>query len=783
MLDPDDGIDKALAKAPRAPSEVKRTATIPPPLDDDELTPIISIEAIPGRLSEEKPPIRVLGNYEILMSIGSGGMAEVFLARHAGPMGFEKILVLKCIHPHLAKEKNFVDMFLDEARLAARINDPRVVQIHELGEANGTYFMAMEYLAGETLTTILKTAIRGTATLSPALAARIVADAAAGLHAAHELRDSKGRLLEVVHRDVSHGNIVVLYSGGVKVLDFGVAKARDSLQTTSAGERKGKFGYMSPEQVRGDHIDRRSDVFSLGVVLWEALTQQRLFAAENELETVRRVIDGVVPPPSTINKAVKPELDAIVARALAKDRRDRHATAAELSRSLEDYLRTSGSAASTTDLADFMRGAFAERAEKRQQLIRVGAADGEEPPLADIESRSSTEVVHTELIQLRASRRRLRLLLAGLGVAIVLAAAFYAGRIGGGQGRRPAMASVDKRVETTPHDAAPSMVQDESSIANALYDRAQGAIDEGKVAAPPGDNALELLLDAEKHAPGSDRGKALHQAAIGRLLDEAEQLWAAGKQESARSVYLDVLLFDPANEIAKQRSKAPKHVASQTTVTSPDEVQWLVTQIDLAIIERRLVAPANRNALEYLQALRKIDPTNQAVSRLGGEVATALKTEAKSNPASAKVLLEAAKSATGESVAAQEAAPEKVGDPVLAGQWVQSGNNKLAAGQLAEARTAFERAVTADSRSHAALAGLAEVAYNESDYTRAVLAAKRAIALAPKVAAYRMLLGKSFYKLLRYEDAIKQWRRALELDPTNAAARKNIEMAERRMGE
>jgi len=161
-------------------------AHMPEGIEEEELTPIISIEAIPGRPSEERPPIRVLGNYEILQSIGSGGMAEVFLARHAGPMGFEKILVLKCIHPHLAKQKNFVDMFLDEARLAARINDPRVVQIHELGEANGTYFMAMEYLAGESLSTVLKTAIRGGPALPQELAARIVADAAAGPHAAHD---------------------------------------------------------------------------------------------------------------------------------------------------------------------------------------------------------------------------------------------------------------------------------------------------------------------------------------------------------------------------------------------------------------------------------------------------------------------------------------------------------------------------------------------------------------------------------------------------------------------
>lgn len=765
-------------------------------LDDDELTPIISIEAIPGRPSEERPPVRVLGNYEILQSIGSGGMAEVFLARHAGPMGFEKILVLKCIHPHLANQKNFVDMFLDEARLAARINDPRVVQIHELGEANGTYFMAMEYLAGESLSTVLKASIRGGPSLPSHLAARIVADAAAGLHTAHELRDTKGRPLEVVHRDVSHGNIVVLYSGAVKLLDFGVAKARDSLQTTSAGERKGKYGYMSPEQVRGEAIDRRSDVFSLGVVLWEALTKQRLFAADSELETVRRVIDGVVPAASSLARDVPPELDAIVAKALAKDRTKRYQTSEDLSQALEGWLRATGAAATMTDVANFMKSAFAERIEQRSKLLRVGnLGDGaDEPPLAEIQSRSSTDELHTELVQLRASRRRFRILLAALGASIVLAAAYYVGRTTSDDDHarlaartvEPAMvavASPPTDVRATGQQTPPQ--KSEPTLAESLFARATQAIEAGRVAAPPGDNALELLLDAERQAPGNPRAKAIRETAVATLLADAAQLWSAGKVDSARTVYADVLLFDAGHALAKQRSRAPKKVAASSRAASSDEVTWLVTQIDLAIIERRLVTPPGRNALEYLQRLRKVDPGNQLVRRLGSEVATALKAEATQNPAASGELLASAKVATGEtkSSPAPAVAAEKVRDPLLAARWVKTGNSKLAVGNLGDARNAFQRAVAADSTSHAALAGLAEVSYNESDYTRAVLAAKRALASSPSSSPYRMLLAKSYYKLLRYDDAIEQWRKVLELDPKNTAAQKNIEMAERRKGE
>jgi serine/threonine-protein kinase len=166
---------------------------------------------------------RRLGGYELVEPIGTGGMAEVFLATHKGPVGFEKQVVLKVIHPDLARDEHFVAMFLDEARIAARIHDPRVVQIYELGEHDGTYFMAMEYLDGESLASIVKAAMRGRPPPSAPLVARIVAEAAAGLHAAHELRDGDGRLLDVVHRDVSHANIAVLYSGVVKILDFGVA--------------------------------------------------------------------------------------------------------------------------------------------------------------------------------------------------------------------------------------------------------------------------------------------------------------------------------------------------------------------------------------------------------------------------------------------------------------------------------------------------------------------------------------------------------------------------------
>jgi eukaryotic-like serine/threonine-protein kinase len=779
-----------------------------PPLEHPDLAPLASGSAPDPALGADIPPLvvtieaddappRRLGNYEILQLIGSGGMAEVFLARHVGPMGFEKIVVLKCIHSHLAGEQQFVTMFLDEARLAARINDPRVVQIYELGKADDTLFMAMEYLEGESLSTIVKHAIRQKRPLAVGHVARIVADAAAGLHAAHELKDKSGRPLEVVHRDVSHGNIVVLYSGAVKVLDFGVAKARSSLSQTTAGERKGKFGYMSPEQVLGEPIDRRSDVFSLGVVLWEALTRKSLFLADTDNHAMRAILEGVVPPPSGFRGDVPPELDAIVLRALHKDRRHRYQSAADMAAALEGFLRSYGTNAH--DLAAFMKETFADRIEQRTRLLRVATA--ENTPLERIElHHTETRVVAADRaldkLEKLQRRTRRRVIAAAVVAPILLGVAFYLGR-------RPSAeepAPVPNTVQTTPaQPVAQPRVEDaaQRTLAQSLLERADIAIRNGRVASPPGDNALEFLLDAEKLEPGSARAKSVRAAAITQLLGSAEQLWNAGKLDSARTLYADALLFDPTIEIAKTRSKGVataartgKLPAASSATGGSKDVAWLVAEIDLAIIERRLVAPAGRNALELLQQLRRVDPTNETVRRLGGEITNAIVSEARTKPNDAR-LQAAAKSIAAKPAAVPAPAPteppkpietEKPRDPELARQLVAKGNSLLGGGRLGDARAEFERAVAADSTAHSALAGLAEVAYNESDYTRAVLSAKRAIALAPSHGSYRMLLGKAYYKLLRYEDAIVQWKKAIELDPSNTAAQKNIEMAQRRMG-
>ncbi|MBI5509889.1 MAG: protein kinase [Deltaproteobacteria bacterium] len=316
-----------------------------------------------------------LGKYEILTEIGAGGMATVYLARQRGPQSFEKLVVVKTIHPHLAKQEHFVNMFLDEARIAAQINHPNVIQVYDLGIENDTYFIVMEYLQGEPLNSVLETSITRSTPLPPQYGARIVARVAEGLHAAHELTSMTGDVLDVVHRDVTPGNIIVNYDGRVKVVDFGVAKARGRLTQTEGGQLKGKLSYMSPEQIEGDRVDRRSDIFAAGVVLWEVLAVRRLFRHSSEAAVLAAIFSKRPKPPSHFRPSVPAALDAIALRALEKDPANRYQTAREMQIELD---AASAPHATDPDLSRWMDTLFADRASARKRAIAqvVEAANG-----------------------------------------------------------------------------------------------------------------------------------------------------------------------------------------------------------------------------------------------------------------------------------------------------------------------------------------------------------------------------------------------------------------------
>ncbi len=311
------------------------------------------------------------GRYQLLKRLAAGGMAEIWLARQSGVEGFEKLVVVKRILPHLAADPHFVTMLLDEARLAARFAHSNVVQIFDLGQAEGTYFIAMELVAGENLATFVRAASRARRPMPVTLAARVVSWAAQGLHYAHTRTDGEGRPLGVIHRDVSPQNILVSFEGQVKVVDFGIAKARSQVEQTASGVLKGKHAYMSPEQCRNQPLDARSDLFSLGIVLWELLTGARLFKRESALATLAAIAQEPVPAVRSRRPEVPLALEGIVDRVLQRDREARFATADELHRALEGFLHTSGAPVTSGDLAAYAGELLPEARVRWRRLLEA----------------------------------------------------------------------------------------------------------------------------------------------------------------------------------------------------------------------------------------------------------------------------------------------------------------------------------------------------------------------------------------------------------------------------
>jgi eukaryotic-like serine/threonine-protein kinase len=281
------------------------------------------------------PQARVVGRYALYGEIAAGGMATVHYGRLVGDVGFSRTVAIKRLHPQFAKDPDFVSMFLDEARLAARIQHPNVVATLDIVPCDDELFLVMEYVHGEALSKLIRSARRRRELVPPRVAASIVAGALHGLHAAHEAKSERGEPLNLVHRDVSPQNVLVGTDGSARVLDFGVAKAAMRCQSTRDGQMKGKVSYMAPEQLRGRNVDRRTDVFAVGVVLWEALTGRRLFDGQDPGEVLGKLLDEPIPMPSELEPAVPPEFDQLLARALDRDPAGRYATAREFAIAIE----------------------------------------------------------------------------------------------------------------------------------------------------------------------------------------------------------------------------------------------------------------------------------------------------------------------------------------------------------------------------------------------------------------------------------------------------------------
>ncbi|HKY37354.1 MAG TPA: protein kinase [Polyangiaceae bacterium] len=319
-----------------------------------------------------------LGRYELLIRLGRGGMASVWVARERAPVsGKQRLVAVKAMLPELARHSDFRAMFLEEGQIVRSIDHPHVVKVHEVSEDRGILYMAMEWVEGDSLRTVIKEARRRRA-IPAEIAVKIIADAATGLHAAHELRGWDGELRNIVHCDVSPHNILVGLDGRAKLVDFGVANATAHSDLSAEDKIKGKFGYMSPEQAGAQQLDRRSDVFALGIVLFELVTGERLFRGENAAHSLELVKKSKIPNPAELNSRLSPQLVSIVQRALERDIHKRFQTARQLSEALERYLVEDRVMVSHASVGQLVKRVLGSRIETQRQMLReaLTAADG-----------------------------------------------------------------------------------------------------------------------------------------------------------------------------------------------------------------------------------------------------------------------------------------------------------------------------------------------------------------------------------------------------------------------
>ncbi|NVJ06214.1 serine/threonine protein kinase [Myxococcus sp. AM001] len=309
------------------------------------------------------------GKYLLLDRINIGGMAEVWRGKQFGASGFERLVAIKRILPNIAEDDEFISMFIDEAKISVQLTHANVASIYELGNIVGSYFISMEYIPGKDMRAIFDRCRKKGEPAPVPLVAYCVSKMCEGLDYAHRKKDGMGREMNIVHRDISPQNILISYEGEVKVIDFGIAKAAGKATKTQAGILKGKFGYMSPEQIRGLPLDRRSDVFAIGVCLYEMLTGERLFVGDSDFSVLEKVRKAEVPSPTTYNRRIPEVLERIVLKALAKDVDERYQYASELGDDLQRFLITSDTIFSRKDLAQYMKSTFAEDVEREKQRL------------------------------------------------------------------------------------------------------------------------------------------------------------------------------------------------------------------------------------------------------------------------------------------------------------------------------------------------------------------------------------------------------------------------------
>jgi len=365
------------------------------------------------------------GRYSLIDKIGIGGMAEVFLARHTGVEGFEKEIVIKRIRSHLSESPEFVNMFLGEAKLAAQLNHPSIVQIYDLGKIKDSFFIAMEYIPGRDMSAVIPKSKLTGIPFPLEYAFKIAGHVCEALYYAHTKADQMGVPLNIVHRDVSPENIRVAWTGTVKILDFGIAKAATQIHETKAGQIKGKVSCMSPEQVLGKTVDRRSDLFSLGIVLYEWISGFKLFSGDNDLAIMNNIIEGKIYPPSYFRDNIPAEAETILMKALEKEPKNRYQSAADMQLDIDTFLAEHEFMPSNIHLSNFMKQLFkdelaaeqAKRTQLRQKTSDLGeiSVNIENPLLKSQQEEADSNLlnVNPKLIEEEKTKEGLLLHLEG----------------------------------------------------------------------------------------------------------------------------------------------------------------------------------------------------------------------------------------------------------------------------------------------------------------------------------------------------------------------------------
>jgi serine/threonine protein kinase len=475
-----------------------------------------------------KKPIP-FGKYLLLERVNVGGMAEVFKAKQFGVEGFERLLAVKRILPSIAEDQEFITMFVDEAKIAVQLTHANIAQIFDLGKVGDSYFIALEYVSGKDLRALFDRARKRGETVPVPMACYTMMKVCEGLDYAHNKKDPSGRDLNLVHRDVSPQNILLSHDGEVKVIDFGIAKAAGKAGRTQAGILKGKFGYMSPEQVRGLPLDRRSDVFAVGIVLYELLTGERLFVGESDFSTLEKVRNVEIMPPSTYNRRIPEELEQIVLKALAKDVEDRYQTAMDLHDDLQSFMYTSGNFFSRKDLSTYMRKAFADEIAKesareeeyKRMEADLGAGGGQKSGLEQFDDLPGEAPPPSAPPAPPPPPRPSKQTMLGVGAAVPpppRVTAAPPSRAGGGPPPPPRPSLPQPPPPAPPAPAPPAssaakidMDWDEEELSTQIYDKPEG----GLLADLPAPIAPASTAVAAPSSPGIALGKPSLGAAAG----------------------------------------------------------------------------------------------------------------------------------------------------------------------------------------------------------------------------------------------------------------------------